>query len=130
MRDGPLRDRQQPDHRRRPDAAIGLKGRLDPKVERPELQQFDYDPIADAKDNRGELVAAALTILRAYHVAGRPGRLPQLQSFAEWSDMVRSAMVWLGVEDPVEDARNAAGERPDPGGPRPRGHGVANGVRQ
>ena len=42
-----------------------LKGKLDPKVERPELQQFDYDPIADASANRGELVAAALTILRA-----------------------------------------------------------------
>ena len=71
-------------------------------MERPELQQFDYNPIADAKDNRGELVAAALTILRAYHVAGRPSRLPQLQSFAGWSDMVRSAMVWLGVDDPVK----------------------------
>ena len=32
----------------------------------------------------------------------RPSRLPQLQSFAEWSDMVRSAMVWLDVEDPVK----------------------------
>ncbi len=79
-----------------------LKGRLDPKVERPELEQFDYDPIADAKDHRGELVAAALTLLRAYHAAGRPGRLPQLQSFVEWSDMVRSAMTWLGLEDPVK----------------------------
>jgi hypothetical protein len=79
-----------------------LKGRLDPKVERPELEQFNYDPIADAKAARGEIVAAALTILRAYHVAGRPGRLPQLQSFAEWSDGVRSAMVWVGVEDPVK----------------------------
>jgi hypothetical protein len=79
-----------------------LKGRLDPKVERPELEQFNYDPIADAKAARGEIVAAALTMLRAHHVAGRPGRLPQLQSFAEWSDVVRSAMVWGGVEDPVE----------------------------
>jgi hypothetical protein len=79
-----------------------LKGRLDPKVERPELQQFTYDPIADAKANRGELVGAALTILRVYHVAGRPGRLPQLQGFAEWSDSVRSAMTWLDLEDPVE----------------------------
>jgi putative DNA primase/helicase len=71
-----------------------LKSRLDPKVERPELQQFDYDPIADAKAARGEIVVAALTILRAYHIAGRACRLPQLQSFAEWSDMVRSALVW------------------------------------
>jgi hypothetical protein len=79
-----------------------LKGGLDPKMERPELKQFDYDPIADAKTARGELVAATLTILRAYHAAGRPGRLPQLQSFAEWSDMVRSAMVWADLEDPVK----------------------------
>jgi hypothetical protein len=79
-----------------------LVARLDPKVEQPELEQFDYDPIADAKAARGEIVEAVLTILRAYHVAGRPGRLPQLQSFAEWSDMVRSAMPWLGLEDPVK----------------------------
>ena len=76
--------------------------RLDPEVERPELKQFDYNPIADAKENRGELVAAALTILRAYHVAGRPNLLPRLQGFAGWSDAVRSAMVWLGLEDPVK----------------------------
>jgi putative DNA primase/helicase len=67
--------------------------RLDPKVERPELRQFDYDPISDAKANRGELVAAALTILRAYHVAGRPNRPPRLQGFEEWSDTVRAALV-------------------------------------
>jgi hypothetical protein len=79
-----------------------LKAGLDPKCERPETLQFDYDPIADAKAARGELVAAALTILVAYHVAGRPGRLPQLQSFSEWSDMVRSALTWVGLEDPVK----------------------------
>jgi len=75
--------------------------RLDPGVERPELRQFAYDPVADAKDNRGELVAAALTILRAYHVAGRPNPLPRLQSFEQWSDTVRSALVWLGAGDPA-----------------------------
>ena len=74
---------------------------LDPKVERPELRQFDYDPIADAKSNRGELVAAALTILRAYHVAGRPNRPPRLQSFEQWSDTVRAALLWLEAGDPV-----------------------------
>jgi putative DNA primase/helicase len=43
-----------------------LIARLDPKTDRPELRQFDYHPLAEASDNRGELVAAALTILRAY----------------------------------------------------------------
>ena len=75
--------------------------RLDPKVERPELRQFAYDPIADAKDNRGELVVAVLTILRAYHVAGRPNRPPRLQSFEIWSDTVRGALMWLGAGDPA-----------------------------
>jgi hypothetical protein len=76
-------------------------GKLDPKVERPELRQYDYDPIEDAKANRSELVAAALTILRAYHAAGRPDRPPRLQSFEQWSDTVRAALVWLGAGDPT-----------------------------
>jgi hypothetical protein len=75
--------------------------KLDPMVARPELRQFAYDPIADAKARRGELVAAALTILRAYHVAGRPDRPPRLQSFEQWSDNVRGSLPWLGEADPV-----------------------------
>jgi hypothetical protein len=79
-----------------------LVGRLDPKCERPELREFEYDPIADAKEHRAELVVAVLTVLRAYHVAGRPRRpKPPLQSFVSWSDTVRGALVWLGQGDPV-----------------------------
>jgi hypothetical protein len=69
-----------------------LIARLDPKTERPELRQFDYDPLTDARENRSELVAAALTILKAYAVAGMPGRPPQLQGFGEWSNLVRGAL--------------------------------------
>jgi putative DNA primase/helicase len=77
-------------------------GRLDPKVAQPELRDFAYDPLADAKENRGELVAAVLTALLAYHVAGRPKRpSPPLQSFVKWSDTVRGALLWLGQGDPV-----------------------------
>jgi hypothetical protein len=80
-----------------------LVGRLDPKCERPELREFNYDPIADAKENRGELVVAVLTVLRAYHGAGRPKRpKPALQSFVPWSNMVRGALIWLGQGDPVK----------------------------
>jgi hypothetical protein len=77
-------------------------GRLNPHVARPELLQFNYDPIEDAKQNRGELVVAALTILRAYHVAGRPDKPAPPQGFEKWSDTVRGALVWLGVGDPTE----------------------------
>jgi putative DNA primase/helicase len=76
-------------------------GRLDPQCERPELLKFDYDPIADARENRGEIVAAILTILRAWHIAGQPNRPDPLQNFVQWSDTVRGALVWLGVGDPV-----------------------------
>ena len=76
-------------------------GKLDPKCEQPELRQFNYDPLADAMENRGEIVAAALTVLRAYGIAGRPEKPPRLQNFGEWSDTVRAALIWLGQGDPV-----------------------------
>ena len=78
-----------------------LIARLDPKTERPELRQFPYDPLVDARDHRAELVAAALTILKAYCVAGMPDRPPRLQSFEDWSDTVRGALMWIGLEDPA-----------------------------
>lgn len=75
---------------------------LDPGVERPELRKFAFDPVQVVKNNRGEFVAAALTILRAYHVAGRPVQVPPLGSFADWSNLVRSALIWLGCNDPCD----------------------------
>jgi putative DNA primase/helicase len=87
-------------------------GRLDPKVERPELRSFDYDPLADAKENRGELVVAVLTILKAYHNAGRPNRPSPLQSFTHWSNTVRGALMWLGQGDPVGTMRRLRGADP------------------
>jgi putative DNA primase/helicase len=84
--------------------------RLDAKIERPEQRTFDWNPVAVVKANRPAYVAAALTILRAYHVADRPGRPPPLGSFATWSDLVRGALMWLGCADPVatmEEIRHA-----------------------
>ena len=74
--------------------------RLDPGVERPELRQFDYDPVADAKDNRGELVAAALTILRAYHVAGRRTHRPDCKASSSGPTRTQRSG-WLGAGDPA-----------------------------
>lgn len=75
---------------------------LDPGVERPELRKFAFDPVQVVKNSRGEFVAAALTILRAYHVAGRPFQVAPLGSFADWSNLVRSALIWLGCADPCD----------------------------
>ncbi len=75
--------------------------RLDPKEERPELRKFSSDPIAIVKADRGRYLVAALTILRAYHVAGRPERPVPLGSYEVWSSWVRGALLWLGQADPV-----------------------------
>lgn len=74
---------------------------LDSNMERPELRQFDFDPLAEILDNRGKYIADALTVVRAYKLAGSPNKLPKLASFGEWSDLIRSALVWLGYEDPL-----------------------------
>jgi hypothetical protein len=79
-----------------------IQCRLDPKLERPETRVFDSDPVTDAKKARPRYVVAVITILRAYIVAGRPGRPTPLGSFEAWSDLVRGALIWLGAGDPVE----------------------------
>jgi putative DNA primase/helicase len=76
--------------------------RLDPKDERPELRRFQTHPISMAKAKRGRYLVAALTVLRAYHVAGRPGQPDPLGSFEDWSSWVRGALLWLGHADPVD----------------------------
>ncbi|GAA0607040.1 hypothetical protein GCM10009416_50080 [Craurococcus roseus] len=84
--------------------------RLDAGVERPELRAFVNEPVEDAKRDRPRLVAAALTVLRAFHVAGRPKQADPLGSFAEWSRWVRDALLWLGEADPcgtMEEQRRA-----------------------
>jgi putative DNA primase/helicase len=83
---------------------------LDPQIERPELREFSVDPLSVIFADRGCYIAAILTIVRAYIVAGRPDPRPALASFQEWSLLVRSALVWLGEADPVETIETARGE--------------------
>jgi putative DNA primase/helicase len=85
---------------------------LDPNMERPELRTFDGDPFATVIKDRGSYVAAALTITRAYVAAGCPGVLPALASFEAWSRLVRSALVWLGRDDPVLSMEKARDNDP------------------
>lgn len=51
--------------------------------------------------NRPRLLTAALTVLRAYFVAGRPDfNLKPWGSFEAWSAVVRNAVVFAGLPDP------------------------------
>lgn len=85
---------------------------LDPQVERPELRSFEHSPFDQVLADRGKYVAAALTVVRAYVVAGFPDMLPALASFEDWSRMVRSSLVWLGRPDPCETMNRARADDP------------------
>jgi putative DNA primase/helicase len=86
---------------------------LDAGQERPELRRFAVKPAQIVLADRGPYIAACLTIVRAYHLAGRPGCLSPLASFESWSDSVRSALVWLGEDDPAVTMEKA--RENDPG---------------
>ena len=87
---------------------------LDAGVERPELREFKQDPLQRVLADRGAYVAAVLTIVRAYLAAGQPGRIkPAVASFPDWSNTVRSALVWLGNPDPVETMEKAREDDPE-----------------
>lgn len=90
--------------------------RLKVKVERPqERTGFAIPQLAEhAQEHRGELLAHALTILRAFHVAGRPESstrpLAEWGSFTTWSRLVRGALVWTGCADPYLTQKRASDE--------------------
>lgn len=89
-----------------------ILGKLDAKVERPEDRQFPFDPVKLVLAHRGRYIAAAMTMVRAYLAAGQPGKLPPLASYGAWSDMVRSAIVWVGCGDPVETMKETRDSDP------------------
>jgi hypothetical protein len=86
---------------------------IDTQQERPETLQYKFDPAAMILADRGKFIAAALTIVRAYVVAGKPRQVDRLGSFGEWSDLVRSALVWLGEEDCVKSMDTTGAEDPE-----------------
>ncbi|SLN77933.1 PriCT-2 domain-containing protein [Roseisalinus antarcticus] len=89
-----------------------IRATLDAGVERPELRAFDRDPLAMVTAQRGDYVAAGIAILRAYHIAGRPGMRPPLGSFTDWSRWIRDALIWLGEADPCNTMEELRGADP------------------
>jgi putative DNA primase/helicase len=85
---------------------------LDANLEHPETREFKGDPLALVQADRGQYIAAALTIPLAYLAAGKPNPMPPLVSFEDWSHLVREPLIWLGCGDPV--ATQAALRSEDP----------------
>jgi hypothetical protein len=101
--------------------------RLDAKSEKPYARDFDRDPAQQIATARMQYVVAALTIIRAFIVTGRPmmgsGRTA---SFERWDDLVRQPICWLrtqmaeadgddlpALDDPLQAAQIAFDQDPE-----------------
>ena len=73
-----------------------------PASRTPGERKFKINPVAMIRRDRGKYVAAVLTLCRAFLLSGADRCEPPLAGFEEWSDLVRSALVWLGMRDPVK----------------------------
>jgi hypothetical protein len=90
-----------------------LMVRIQVDTERPqERTGFKRPLLAEyALEHRSELLSAALTILRAYHVAGRPAvTMPAWGSFTSWSAYVRAPLIWAGLPDPFLTQQRVAAQ--------------------
>ena len=101
--------------------------RLDAQSEKPYARDFSFDPAQRIERERMRYVVAALTIIRAFIVAGRPklgsGRTA---SFELWDDLVRQPICWLKtlvaqadgddlptLDDPLQAAQTAFDQDPE-----------------
>jgi putative DNA primase/helicase len=85
---------------------------LDAQCERPELRTFADDIVTTVLQDRGRLVAAALTVLRAWHVSGERVKVVPFGSFDSWSYRVREPLLWLGRVDPCETVTKVRDDDP------------------
>lgn len=90
---------------------------LDPRTESPEERTgFRFEPLESwLIAERGRLLMAALTILRAFHVAGRPRQdaAKRFGSFEEWDFLIRHAVLWLTGHDPLAGREGVKADDPE-----------------
>ena len=91
-----------------------ITGTLDAKMEKPSERDFPFRPFDRVLKDRGKYVGAALTIVQAFFVAGKPSvEMTPFASFEGWSNSVRAALIWLGRADPVTTAEAARKNDPE-----------------
>ena len=101
-------------------ARRSLSIQIDPGVERPSVRTFEGgDLFEEVGEQHPQLLVAALTVMRGFHVAGRPGHgRPALGMFTAWDRFIRAAVVWAhrlagGEADPFDTQARLVGEAPD-----------------
>lgn len=80
-----------------------LKCRIDSGMADPSGRKFPFCPLQRAKEMRGELVSALLSVTASYIKAGRPcdNQLLNMRFGRDWRS-VQGAVMWCGWEDPAK----------------------------
>jgi hypothetical protein len=91
--------------------------RIDSKVEHPDQREFAHDLREWMMAHRPELVAAGLTVMRAFIATGQrlADVVKPMGRFERWSELVRAPLVWLGCADPCESLKALEDEDPERG---------------
>jgi putative DNA primase/helicase len=92
-----------------------LRCDIDAVMERPEERKFSFDPVQRALEMHPELNRAALMVLRAFILAGKPWTLKRelYGGFELWDSLVSGALVWLGFADPYQSRQRVIGDDPN-----------------
>jgi hypothetical protein len=87
---------------------------LDPRMEIPAARQFKGSPLDLVRRQRGQFVAYAFTVVRAYLLAGKPQlSAAPIASYGHWNLFVRQPLLWLGLPDPTKRMMEQMSVDPD-----------------
>lgn len=79
-----------------------IRLQIDPEGLHPMDRSFKIDPLEGwVLDHRAQMLSAALTVAKAFFVAGKPKQrgVKSIASFELWSDTIRNMLLWVGMED-------------------------------
>ena len=92
-----------------------LRIRIVANTDKPELRRFDFEPYEEAAHHRVQIVAAGITIIKAWWAQretteGQFIRRTTLGSFEAWADLVAGAVEWLLGMNPIALIEEAKAE--------------------
>ncbi len=88
---------------------------IDPRCATPATRTYTGAPVEKVRQQRGQYVAAVLTLVRAWRAAGSPcAAVDPIATFeGAWSDYCRHPLIWLGHPDPATALLDQVRHDPD-----------------
>lgn len=81
-----------------------LKVALDPRCPDPHKRKFDLAPESWLKKHQGEYIAALLTVIRGWTIAGSPREINRSDDYAFWDGSLRGMLHWADIPGTFGDA--------------------------